>query len=130
MPANGAFLDLCGLSPVQMSQMFYYSPQANPHHLANGNQYAHSESPKSGGPSPIESLNSLSPGGHSSSQQMSPQQQVPSNMSSGGGGGGAPSKNHNGAAAGKEALFDGEFFHSTLCFYDPRSVLKRGGVHN
>ncbi|OQV14806.1 putative Transcription factor SOX-2 [Hypsibius exemplaris] len=41
---------------------------AAPHHLVSSNgssmQYSHSESSKSGGPSPIESLNSLSPGGN------------------------------------------------------------------
>lgn len=119
MPSNAAFIDLYsqpGLGHI------LYSPQANLH-LGNGNnnQYSHSDSPKSGGPSPIESLNSLSPGGHSnaaSSNQMSPQQSVPVN-NNGNGGPQSKSASHSSAngAAGKDGLFDGKWRPSGCEFF-------------
>ena len=112
------------------------SPQAaTPHSQSHGhghalnvngtllNQYSLSESPKSSGASPIESLNSLSPHGQ---RLSSPHQQVPgsgnanhhpsSALSSTSNQASPPkSSSHQGASA-KDALFDGKLTPSVL-FY-------------
>ncbi|XP_055331338.1 transcription factor Sox-2-like isoform X2 [Paramacrobiotus metropolitanus] len=111
MPANGSFFDLYGLAAPNptLQHLISYSPQASLH-LGNGNSnhYAHSDSPKSSGPSPIESLNSLSPGGGhgtgAGQNQMSPQQQVPGNI----GPAGSPTKSgsHSSNGSTKDHPFD------------------------